>query len=96
MHGHILISYYVNFCSFVNKNYGIIITYWNCYSVEGLIIAIDGVNHHRTRDRNGVDMKGKPHDIIGWIIRSPVPVEDEIVTIEIAVLRGRIAACDKP
>ena len=80
----------------VNANYGIIITYWNCHSVEWLIIAIDRVNHHRTRDRSGVDMKGEPHDVIGWIIRSPVPVEDEVVVIEIAVLRDGVAACDKP
>ena len=80
----------------IYANYGIIITYWNCYSVEWLIIAIDGVKHHRTRDRSGVDMKGEPHYVTGWIIRSPVPVEDEIVTIEIAVLRGGVAACDKP
>ena len=80
----------------INANYSIIITYWNSHSVEGLIIAIDGVKHHRTRDRSGVDMKGEPHDVIGLIIRSPVPVEDEIVTIEIAVLRGGVAARDKP
>ena len=80
----------------INANYGIIITYWNCHSVEGLIIAVDGVKHHGAGDRSDI-MNGEPHYVIGWIIiRSPVPVEDEIVIIEIAILRGGVAARDKP
>ena len=77
----------------INANYGIITTYWNCDSVEGLIIAIDRVNHHGTGYWSDV-MKGEPRDVV--VIPFSIPVEDEIVIIEIAVLRGGVAACDKP
>ena len=73
----------------------IIITYWNCHSIEWLIIAIDGVNHHGTRDWSDV-INREPHDVIGWIIRSPIPIQDEVVVIEIAVLRGGVTSSDKP
>ena len=79
----------------INMNYGIIITYWNCHSIEWLIIAVDGIKHHRTGDWSDV-MNGETHSVIGWIIRSPVPVKDEVVIIEIEVLRAGVAACDKP
>ena len=85
-----------NFPSFVNKinaNYGIIITYRNSNSVEWLIIAIDGVKHHGTRDWSDI-MNREPRDVV--VIPFSIPIDDEMVIIEIAVLRGGVTSCDKP
>ena len=83
----------MNFGSFVSKINGIIITYWNSHSIEWLIITIDGVKHHGTGYWSDI-MNGEPRDVV--VIPFSIPIDDEIVIIEIAVLRGGVTSRDKP
>lgn len=42
-------------------------------------------------------MSREPHDVIGWIIiHSSVSVQDEVVIVEVAVLRGGVTSSDQP
>ena len=75
-----------------NINFG---TYRNCHSVERLVIAVYWVDHHRTGYWSDA-MNSEPHYVIGWISRSPVPVQDEVIIVEVTILRGGVTSCDQP
>ena len=72
-----------------------VITYGNRHSVERLVIAVDWVDHHRTGYWSDV-MNSEPHYVIGWISRSPVSIQNEVVIVEVAILRGGVTSYDQP
>ena len=41
-------------------------------------------------------MNSEPHYIIGRISCFPVPVQDEVIAVEVAVLRGGVTSRDQP
>ena len=73
----------------------ILSTYRNCHSIERLVIAIDRVDHLSAGDGSDV-MNSESHDVIGWIIPSPVSIQDEKLIVEVAVLRGGVTSRDQP
>ena len=41
-------------------------------------------------------MNKESHGLTGWVICSPISVEDEVVTVEVAIPRGGVTSCNQP